>query len=87
MLLEDKDSVRHRCVDIRMIDKASSEYELSTGRVEVDGGPIDEGIIVLVNKRWQGDYSTDILAAFRPNVEMRSIEEVKYKTIRIYREQ
>jgi hypothetical protein len=87
MLLRDVDPVNYTCVDMRVIGKTRGDYEMSTGRVRVDGGPIDEEIIVLFNKNWRGDSSTDILAAFKANPETVSIEEVKYKTIRIYREE
>ena len=87
LFLLDKDTVDHICIDIRMIDKTKKEYELNAGRVEVDGRDPDEEVIVLVNKTWNGEYSTDILAAFKPNVATRRIEPLRYTTIRIYREE
>ena len=87
MLLKDNDSMRHSCIDIRIVDRISKDYELSTGRVEVDGNPIDEEIIVIFNKKWNGSFSTDIIAAFKPNIDTGRIEELKYKTITIYREE
>jgi hypothetical protein len=87
LFLQDKDTVNHLCLDIRMIGKTREEYELNAGKVEVDGRVIDEEVIVLVNKTWNGEYSTDILAAFKPVVSTRKIETLKYKTIRIYREE
>ena len=87
LFLQDKDTVNHACIDLRMIDKTKREYELNAGRVEVDGHAIDEEVVVLVNKTWNGEYSTDILVAFKPVVATRKIETLKYKTIRIYREE
>jgi len=86
LFLQDKNTVDHVCIDIKMIAKTKSGYELNAGRVEVDGGNIDEEVIVLFKKTWNGNYSTDILAAFKPVVAARKIETLKYKTIRIYRE-
>jgi hypothetical protein len=87
MLLRDLDPLNHTCVDMRVIKRTSGEYELSTGRVQVDGGPIDEEVIVLFNRNWYGDSSTDILAAFKANPETGRIENLDPRTIRIYREE
>lgn len=86
LFLQDKNTVDHFCIDIRMVGKTRSGYELNAGRVRVDEGEIDEEVVVLFNKTWNGEYSTDILAAFKPVVASRKIETLKYRTIRIYRE-
>lgn len=87
LLLRDSDQVHHTCIDARFFPRSRPDYELTTGRVQVDGHPIDEEVIVLVNKKWSGSYSTDILAAFKPNVEDGRIEKLAYDSIIIYREE
>jgi hypothetical protein len=87
LLLKDTDKRHHTCIDARFFPRRSPDYELTTGRVQVDGRPIDEEIIVLVNRKWPGRYSTDILAAFKPNVESGKIEKLAYASIIIYREE
>ncbi len=87
LLLRDTDELHHTCIDARFFPRRSADYELTTGRVQVDGHPIDEEVIVLVNKKWPGSYSTDILAAYKPNIERGKIEELAYDSIIIYREE
>ena len=87
LLLRDTDELHHTCIDARLFPRASPDYELTTGRVQVDGRPIDEEVIVLANRKWAGSYSTDILAAFKPNVETGRIEKLTYDSIIIYREE
>jgi hypothetical protein len=87
LFLRDTDQMHHTCIDARLFPRSSPDYELTTGRVQVDGHQIDEEVIVLVNKRWTGSYSTDILAAFKPNVEKGRIENLAYESIVIYREE
>ena len=73
--------------DARFFPRSGPDYELTTGRVQVDGNPIDEEVVVLVNKKWSGSHSTDILAAFRPNAESGKMEKLVYNSIIIYREE
>jgi len=87
LLLKDLDESTHRCIDARVFPRTTSDYELATGRVQVDDQPIDESVIVLVNRTWSGSSSTDVRAAFRPNAETGRIEDVRYRTIRIFREE
>lgn len=87
LLLRDTDELHHTCIDARFFPRSSPDYELTTGRVQVDGKPIDEEVVVLVNKKWSGSYSTDILAAFKPNAESGKIEKLVYNSIIIYREE
>jgi len=87
LLLKDTNELHHTCIDARFFPRRSRDYELTTGRVQVDGHPIDEEIIVLVNKKWHASYSTDILAAFKPNIESGRIEKLAYDSIIIYREE
>jgi hypothetical protein len=87
LLMKDVGEVNHTCVDARLFPRTSAEYELSTGRVRVDEQPIDEDVIVLVNRKWPGSYSTDVRAAFKANLETGKIEDVKYSSIKIYREE
>ena len=87
LLMKDLDQTTHQCVDARLFRRTSPDYELATGRVQVDDQPIDEDIIVLVNRKWPGGSSSDIRAAFRANAETGKIEDVSYHTIRIFREE
>ena len=87
LLLKDLDENTHQCIDARLFPRTSADYELATGRVQVDDQPIDESVIVLVNRKWSGRSSTDVRAAFRPNAETGRIEDVRYRTIRIFREE
>ena len=87
LLLKDLDENTHQCIDARLFPRTSAGYELATGRVQVDDQPIDESVVVLVNRTWSGSSSTDVRAAFRPNAETGRIEDVRYRTIRIFREQ
>ena len=87
LLLRDTDQLHHTCIDARFFPRSRPDYELTTGRVRVDGHSIDEEVIVLVNKKWSGSYSTDILAAFKPNVESGKMEKLAYDSIIIYREE
>ena len=85
MLLRDSGD-QHTCLDARIWDRARRDYELTTGRVEVDGS-LDEEVIVLFNRNWPGDSSTDIAAAFKANPETGRIDEVRAHSLRIYREE
>jgi hypothetical protein len=87
LLLRDADKLHHTCIDARLFPRSSPDYELTTGRVQVDGRPIDEEVIVLVNKRWPGSYSTDIRAAFKSDAESGKIEKLAYESVVIYREE
>lgn len=87
LLMKDLDEVNHVCIDARLFPRTSPDYELTTGRVQVDEGPVDEEVIVLVNRKWPANYSTDIRAAFKANLETGKIEDVKYSSIKIYREE
>lgn len=85
MLLRDRGDL-HTCLDVKVMDRTSRDYEMTTGRVEVDGS-VDEEVIVVFNKNWTGDSSTDIAAAFKASTETGRIEVARYRTIRIDREE
>ncbi len=87
LLRKDRDQSTHVGVDARLFPRTSPDYELTTGRVQVDEQPIDEDVVVLVNRTWSGASSSDIKAAFRANAESGRIEDVPYRTIRIFREE
>jgi hypothetical protein len=87
LLLADAKNRVSSCIDIMVVAKPSSEYELGMGQVEINKDHIDSEVIVVYSKKWKGSYSDDIVAAFRPNLETKRIEEVSYKYIRIYREE
>ena len=87
LLLKDLDEKHHVCVDARTFPRTSPDYELTTGPVQVDEQPVDETIVVLLNRKWTGAYSTDIRGAFRADAETGRIEDVTYRSIRIFREE
>ena len=87
LLLRDLGAGTYRCMDARLFPRTSRDYELATVRVQVDDQPIDEDIIVLVNRKWPGGSSSDIRAAFRANADTGRIEDVAYHVIRIFREE
>ncbi len=86
MLLRD-DGDLHTCVDLRVMARTSPDYELTTGRAEVDG-VVDEEVIVLFNKKsWQGNSTTDVTAAFKPDIMAGKIVDVPFRSIRVFREE
>ena len=87
LLLADGKNRVSSCIDIIIILRPSSEYELGMGQVEINRDHIDSEVVVVYNKNWKGDYSDDIVAAYKPNLDTKRIEEVNYKYIRIYREE
>jgi hypothetical protein len=44
-------------------------------------------VIVLFDKNWQGGASTDVIAAFKPDIVAGKTEDVSARSIRIYREE
>jgi hypothetical protein len=87
LLLADEKNRVSSCIDIMIMPRPSPEYELGMGQVEINKDHFDSEVIVVYNKNWKGSYSDDIVAAFRPNLETKRIEEMSYKYIRIYREE
>ena len=85
MLLKDGGDL-HTCLDVKVMERTSPEYEMTTGRVQVDGA-MDEEVIVVFNRNWNGDSTSDVTAAFKANVETGRIKEVNYQAIRVYREE
>jgi hypothetical protein len=57
------------------------------GPVEVNHDHLDGRVIVVFNKKWKGNYSDDIIAAFRPNLDSKQLETFEYTYIRIFREE
>ena len=55
------------------------------GPVEINNDHLDRGVVVIFNKKWKGNYSDDIIAAFKPNIEAKKIETFSYSSIRIFR--
>jgi len=86
LLVDGRDRISS-CVDIVVLPRPSSDYELGMGLVEVDRDHINNQIVVAYNKNWNGNYSDDIIAAYVPNIETQRLEEVSYKYIKIYRDQ
>jgi hypothetical protein len=86
LLAEGKDKRTH-CIDVIRLSRQSSDYELGMGPVEINNDHYDREVVVIFNKNWKGDYSDEIIAAYKANLETKRIEEVSYKYIRIYREQ
>ena len=87
LLLQDGKDKYFNCIDVILLPRSSSDYELGMGPVEIDKDHYDKEVVVIFNKRWKGNYSDDIVAAYKPNLKKKRIEEFKYKYIRIYREE
>jgi hypothetical protein len=75
------------CVDAITGPMPSTSYEIGMGPVEVNRDHLDGSVIVVFNKKWKGNYSDDIIAAFRPNLDSRQLETFDYTYIRIFREE
>jgi hypothetical protein len=86
LLVDSKEEISN-CVDILVLPQRSPNYDIGMGGVEIDGDQIDGNVVVIYNKNWKGNYSDDIIAAYWPNLVTEQFDEVKYKSIRIYRDQ
>jgi len=75
------------CLDAITGPMPSTSYEIGMGPVEVNHNHLDGRVIVIFNKKWKGNYSDDIIAAFRPNLESKQLEAFDYIYIRIFREE
>jgi hypothetical protein len=87
LLLVDVDDKYTNCVDAILGSIPSAQYEIGMGSVEVNHGSIDGSVVVIFNKKWKDNYSDDIFAAFKPNLETKQIEVFKYTYLRILREE
>lgn len=87
LLLEQAENGVSNCADIVIMKRPTPDYELGMGQVEINRDHVDRQVVVIFNRNWNGNYSDDVLAAFRPNIEERQIESVHYDYIRILREQ
>jgi hypothetical protein len=66
------------CIDAISGPIASSKYEIGMGPVEVNHDHLDGRVVVIFNKNWKANYSDDIVAAFKPNLETKQIEAFSY---------
>jgi hypothetical protein len=87
LFLKDAKDRISSCIDIIIMKRPSADYELGMGQVEINRDHIDGQVVVVYNKNWKGNYSDDIVAAYKPNLETKQIETVRYDYIRIYRDQ
>jgi hypothetical protein len=87
LLLEDVADKYVDCIDVVTGTMPSTQYEIGMGPVEINHGQVDGRVLVIFNKKWKGNYSDDILAAFKPNLETKRIDVFDYKYIRIFREE
>jgi hypothetical protein len=87
LLLVDVDDKYANCLDVITGSMPSAQYEIGMGSVEVNHGNIDGRVVVIFNKKWKDNYSDDIFAAFKPNLETKQIEVFKYTYLRILREE
>jgi hypothetical protein len=85
-LLVDAGDRFSNCLDAVTGPIASSRYEMGMGPVEINHDHRDGRVVVIFNKKWKGNYSDDIIAAFKPNLEAKKIEIFSYSYIRIFRE-
>ena len=86
LLLKDGEDRISDCIDLVIMLRPSPNYELGMGKVEVDNNHFDGKIVVVYNKNWTGNYSDDIVAAYRLDLETKRIEEISHNNIRIYRD-
>jgi hypothetical protein len=55
------------------------------GPVEINHDHLDRQVVVIFNKKWKGNYSDDIVAAFKPDLQAKKIEVFSSSYIRIFR--
>jgi hypothetical protein len=87
LLLEDVADKYVDFIDVVTGMMPSTEYEIGMGPVEINHDRVDGRVVVIFNKKWKENYSDDIVAAFRPNLETKQIDVFDYKYIRIFREE
>jgi hypothetical protein len=87
LLLEDVADRYLDCIDVVTGKMPSTLYEIGMGPVEINHDHLDGRVVVIFNKKWKENYSDDIIAAFRPNLESKRIDVFDYKYIRIFREE
>jgi hypothetical protein len=87
LLLSDIGDRYANCIDLVTGSMPSASYEIGMGPVEVNHDHLDSRVVVIFNKKWKGNYSDEIVAAFRPNIDSKQIEVFQYTYIKIYREQ
>jgi hypothetical protein len=87
LLLTDVKDKYMDCIDVVTGSMPSTEYEIGMGPVEVNHNHLDGRVVVIFNKKWNGNYSDNIIAAFRPNLGSKQIEAFDYSYIRIFREE
>jgi hypothetical protein len=75
------------CIDAITGSMPSTSYEIGMGPIEINHDHLDSRVVVIFNKKWKGNYSDDIIAAFRPNLESKQIEVFEYTYIKIFREE
>jgi len=87
LLLTDIEDRYMDCIDAITGSMPSTLYEIGMGPVEINHDHLDSGVVVIYNKKWKGNYSDDIVAAFKPNLESKQIEAFDYTYIKIFREE
>ena len=87
LLLVDIGDRYANCIDVVTGSMPSTLYEIGMGPVEVNHDHLDSRVVVIFNKKWKGNYSDEIMAAFKPNLESRQIEAFDYAYIKIFREE
>jgi hypothetical protein len=85
LLLVDVGDRFANCVDV-VSGPMPAQYELGMGPVEINHDRRDPRVVVIFNRNWNGDYSDDITAAFKLNLESRHIDAFKASYIRIFRQ-
>ena len=85
LLVDGQDGVSS-CADIVVIVRPTAEYELGMGPVEIDNDHLDGEVIVVHSRKWKGNYTDDIIAAYKPNAQTKRLDAAEYRSIRIYRE-
>ena len=85
LLLVDSGDGFSNCLDAVTGPIVTSRYELGMGPVQINGDHLDRQVVVIFNKKWKDNYSDDIIAAFKPNLDAKKIDVFSYSSIRIFR--
>jgi hypothetical protein len=87
LFLVDKPETCADALDAIILPRTSADYELGMGPTLIDTGVVAPDVIVIYSRKWDGNHSDDIKAAFRPNLETRQLEEYPRANLRMFREE
>ncbi len=87
LLLVDRPDACADTLDAVMLPRTSADDDLGMGPTRIDTGTVASDIIVIYNRKWDGNHSDDILAAYRPNLDLRQLEAYPRENLRMFREE